>query len=73
MLLYAFPALVTFFPDIAFIIEANASNKKKLIFLSFSNHSCINEEHVGAINQANIGAIIAPRNPSLCFIHVLLF
>ena len=37
--------------------------------MSFSSHSCTNEEAIGAINEANIGAIKAPRNPFLFFFH----
>ena len=48
-----FPALLTPFPDIAFINEETSS--------------CINEEIIGAINEAAIGATIALRDPPSCF------
>ena len=48
-----FSALMTSFPDIAFISE--------------EANGCINEEAIGAINEAAIRTIIASRNPPFCF------
>ena len=44
---YAFPAVMTHFPDIAFNEEVTG---------------CIIEQGIGAINEAAIGAIISLRN-----------
>ena len=49
---YPFPTLLTLFSDIAFINEENTS--------------CIEETFIDAINEAIIGAIIAPGNPLSC-------
>ena len=49
-----FFALMTLFPDIAFINEETTG--------------CINKEAIGAINEATISAIIAPRNQPSCFL-----
>ena len=56
-----FPALMTPFPDKAFINEQATG--------------FINEDAIGSINEAPIGAIIAPKDPPPCFvfIHILLF
>ena len=76
-----FPALLTPFPRI-FIIKSNANNGRNPPSFLFSNpmtpfpdiafindeiNGCINEEAIVAIDEAAIGAIIAPRNPPSCF------
>ena len=85
MLLYTFPALVTSFPR-AFIIECNANNGTKLTsclfpalmtcfpveFINEKATGCTNEEAIRAINEAAIGAIVAPRNSPFLF-RALLF
>ena len=82
MLLYLFSALVTPFPDIAFIIKGNANNGRNHpscpfhVFVTFFQDTAfineeaagsINEEATGAINQAAIGTIIVSKNPPSCF------
>ena len=60
MLLYLLTALLTPFPVIVFINEEATG--------------CINEDAIDAINEADIGDMIGPRNPSFCFLfHAILF
>ena len=86
MLLYLFPALVIPFP-VTCIIKGNTNNRRKqnscpfpalmnpfqvIAYISEEPTGCISEEVISAINEASIGAMIAPRNaPSFfsCF-HV---
>ena len=53
------PALITLFPDIAFINEEVTR--------------CINKEAIGSINEAAIDAIIAPRNPLPYFFYFMFY
>ena len=71
MLFFHFPALVTPFPR-TFIIKGNANNRRiqpscplfpDIAFINEEASSCTNKEATVAINEAVIGAIIAPRNP----------
>ena len=81
-------ALVTPFPDIAFIIKGSANNGRNpsclfpalmtpfaiIAFIIEEATGCINEEVIGAINEADIGDIIAAGNPPSCFLfYNLLF
>ena len=82
MLLYPPPALLAPFPR-NFISKGNANNKRNLLscpfpVIAFKNEEgtvFINEETIGAINEADTGSIIGPRNLPPCFFlfHVLLF
>ena len=87
MLLYPLFALVTSFPR-TFIIKGDAHMEEihllafsllmtpfpLIAFINEEARGCNNEEAIDAINEAIIGAIIAPRNPSshFFFFQVLL-
>ena len=70
-----FPALLTLFPDIAFFIKGNTNNGRNptscifpvIAIINEEATGCINKEAIDGINEAAIGAIIAPRNPPSCF------
>ena len=68
--------LLTPFPEMAFVTKFNANNGRNPSScpFPFRDIEFINEDAIDAINEAAIGAIIAPRNPPSCFLcHVFLF
>ena len=81
MLLYHLSVLSKHFSR-GFIIKDNANNGQKppscpVPVIGFTNEEitvCINQEAIGAINEAAVVLFIAPRNPPSCFLfHNLLF
>ena len=81
MLLYIFPAFVAPFYKTS-IIKANVNNGinppscpflavmaifSDITFMNEEATVCINEETIGAINEAAISIIKSPRNASSCF------
>ena len=75
-MLYPFAALSTHFPDLAFAIKGDANDGIKppscpspdIAFINEEATSCINEEAASSIIESDIGVIIAPRNPTSCFL-----
>ena len=78
ILLYSLPVLLNPFPR-TFFIEINVNYRRNPRFCPFpvttfinkEDAVCINEEVVGAIIEAAIGAIIAPTNPPSCFFYFM--
>ena len=74
MLLYHLSVLSKHFSR-GFIIKGNANNGRKppscpVPVIGFINEEitvCINQEAIGAINEAAVVLFIAPRNPPSCF------
>ena len=80
MLFYPTPALLAPFPR-NFISKGNANNKRSLLscpfpVIAFKNEEgtvFINEEAIGAINEADTGSIIGPRNLPPCLFFISCF